>query len=89
MSPSSQIHYQPIVVLSTGEVVGCEALVQWHHLARDLAPESFIPLAEETGLIEEQVGRSSCGVPGSQPLAEPPGCPSTVSVNVSPRRLMN
>ena len=47
-----RVHYQPIVTLVDGQVLGHEALVRWAHPARGLlGPDEFITIAEETGLI--------------------------------------
>jgi diguanylate cyclase (GGDEF)-like protein len=49
-----QIYYQPKIELSTGAIIGVEALLRWHHASRGwIAPDIFIPVAEETGLIAE------------------------------------
>jgi diguanylate cyclase (GGDEF)-like protein len=46
------VHYQPIVALSTEEVVAAEALVRWNRSGHGtVLPAEFVPLAEETGLI--------------------------------------
>lgn len=48
-----RLFYQPIVDLARHEVIGAEALIRWMHPAHGLVPpDSFIPLAEETGMIE-------------------------------------
>jgi diguanylate cyclase (GGDEF)-like protein len=48
-----ELHYQPKVAAADGTVTGLEALLRWHHPLRGtLGPGAFLPLAEETGLIE-------------------------------------
>ena len=77
-----ELHYQPIVGIATQEVTGFEALLRWRHSERGLvSPGSFIPLAEEVGLIVpigEWVLRQACGDAASWPDD------ITVAVNLSP-----
>lgn len=48
------LFYQPQVHLRTGKIIGLEALIRWQHKTKGvISPLDFIPLAEETGLIEE------------------------------------
>ena len=50
------LHYQPKFSIASGQIIGAEALVRWHHPERGLVPPvEFIPLAEATGLVV-QVG---------------------------------
>lgn len=49
-----QIYYQPIVELASDQVYKAEALIRWNHLGQDLLfPEDFIPISEETLLINK------------------------------------
>ncbi|HVL53807.1 MAG TPA: EAL domain-containing protein [Vitreimonas sp.] len=87
-----RVHYQPVVNLGTGEIVGAEALVRWPHPERGvLAPEAFITVAEETGLIVpigRWVLREACRqLARWQRNLE--GAPVTVSVNLSARQLQD
>jgi diguanylate cyclase (GGDEF)-like protein/PAS domain S-box-containing protein len=85
------LHFQPKVDVATGEIVGSEALVRWEHPRRGMvSPGAFIPLAEETGLIEpigEWVLREACHRnKGFQEEGLPP---VTVAVNISARQFRN
>lgn len=82
-----QVYYQPIVSLSTGHIVGFEALVRWHHPIRGLvSPGEFIPVAEETGqigAIDRWVMTEACRQLGWWQQRYPAAADLSVSVNVS------
>jgi diguanylate cyclase (GGDEF)-like protein len=49
-----RLHYQPIICVASGEIVKAEALIRWYHPERGLiSPDDFIPIAEETGMINQ------------------------------------
>jgi diguanylate cyclase (GGDEF)-like protein/PAS domain S-box-containing protein len=85
-----ELDYQPIVELESGRIVGVEALVRWQHPYRSrLAPDQFIGLAEETGLIVPLglwVLETACAQARRWQLAFPDR-PLQLSVNVSTRQL--
>lgn len=81
-----EVHYQPIVPLDSDGQVACEALVRWQEEGVYISPESFVPLAEETGLITEidrfVMQEATVFMESLQALGlQPPG----LSVNISPR----
>ncbi len=85
-----RLHYQPLVELDTGTVVGMEALLRWEHPNRGLVPPlSFIPLAEETGLIRP-IGRwvldTACAQLRDWQQRIPSAAGLAISVNLSARQ---
>jgi diguanylate cyclase (GGDEF)-like protein/PAS domain S-box-containing protein len=82
------LHYQPLVNLSSGKVVGVEALIRWQIPERGLvSPGLFIPIAEETGLIVpmgEHVLRSACLQSLAWQRNDAPPC--RIAVNISARQ---
>jgi diguanylate cyclase (GGDEF)-like protein len=87
-----QILYQPIVDVESGHLTGVEALMRWQHPTRGtLAPLTFIPIAEETGLIVP-IGRWALGEACRQgrewQRCAPDGRVPTLSVNISGRQLL-
>ena len=82
-----RVHYQPIVMLEDGKIIGFEALVRWQHPDGELLyPKDFLTVAEETGLIvgiDRQVVRDVCKQLRSWTGQFRRTTPLTVSVNVS------
>ncbi len=77
-----EVYYQPCVNLQSNRVTGCEALVRWRHPERGMvSPAEFIPIAEETGLINE-LGEWVLGAACAEAATWPDDV--KLAVNVSP-----
>ncbi len=77
-----EIHYQPLVDLRTNTITGCEALLRWRHPTRGLiSPAEFIPIAEDTGLINEIGGWTLAAACAEAALWDDD---ITLAVNISP-----
>jgi EAL domain-containing protein (putative c-di-GMP-specific phosphodiesterase class I) len=85
------LHYQPQIDLSTGRIVGVEALIRWDSPARGFqSPIEFIHVAEETGLIDaigDWVLDAACAQLRAWRLAGAP--PVRMAINLSPRQIRN
>jgi diguanylate cyclase (GGDEF)-like protein len=85
------LHYQPVVDLRSGLMVGAEALVRWQHPTRGLlSPAAFVPAAEQNDSITALgtwVLGEACRQGARWQLARPDRAPLTMAVNVSPRQL--
>lgn len=83
-------YFQPKIDLRTGRIRGCEALARWQRPGgRFISPGAFIPLAEETGLIEKiggQILKAACQQAAGW-LRD--GIAMPIAVNVSPLELRN
>jgi EAL domain-containing protein (putative c-di-GMP-specific phosphodiesterase class I) len=83
------LHYQPQIDLLSGRLVGLEALLRWQHPMQGLiAPDDFVPLAEETGLIVpigEWVLQEACTQ--IKALQQAGMDPVRISVNISSRQI--
>src|SRR5690606_30282800 len=84
------LYYQPKLNLESGQIYSVEALIRWNCPNQGwVSPDRFIPLAEETGLID-QIGKwvfkTACKDLKSWELAGLP--PIVVSINLSTRQFM-
>ena len=86
------VEYQPILATASNRITGFEALLRWVHPTRGpIAPTTFIPLAEKSGLINQLGGwvlLQACA-DRRRWQAEHPGAPLTMAVNVSVHQLMS
>jgi diguanylate cyclase (GGDEF)-like protein len=86
-----EVHYQPIVSLSSGMCVGFESLVRWTRNGEPVSPATFIPMAEELGLIESLgtwVLQEACRTFAEWKRRFPDSRLDCITVNVSSRQLM-
>jgi diguanylate cyclase (GGDEF)-like protein/PAS domain S-box-containing protein len=85
------LHYQPVVSLESGKLVGFEALARWQHEQHGaVSPAKFIPLAEESGLVgrlDRWVLQQACAQMRHWRDCYPLSDDSFVSVNVSSKQL--
>jgi EAL domain-containing protein (putative c-di-GMP-specific phosphodiesterase class I) len=84
------LHYQPIVSLSSGQCTGFEALLRWNRGGHPVAPSEFIPVAEETGIIEPLgtwVLQEACRQAAIWRRQFPGGVFDGITVNVSTQQL--
>ena len=84
------LHFQPKVRISTGEVIGAEALVRWDHPTRGMVfPDDFIPIAEHTGLIGPLTTFVLTAALAQAKKWSDAGRPLPIAVNLSARNLLD
>ena len=83
-----ELHYQPKVSTTTGDLVGVEALLRWTDPKRGaVAPSHFVPLAEKVGLMEDLGRFVITAAIRQQVIWSAEGLDLPVAINVSPRQL--
>jgi diguanylate cyclase (GGDEF)-like protein len=86
-----EVNYQPIVLLGSGMCVGFESLIRWTRNGKPVSPVTFIPIAEELGIIEPLgtwVLQQACATFADWQRRFPAGGLEYITVNVSSRQLM-
>jgi diguanylate cyclase (GGDEF)-like protein/PAS domain S-box-containing protein len=86
-----EVNYQPIVLLGSGMCVGFESLIRWTRNGKPVSPVTFIPIAEELGIIEPLgtwVLQKACATFADWQRRFPRGGLEYITVNVSSRQLM-
>jgi len=86
-----EVHYQPIVSLGSRMCVGFESLIRWTRNGESISPVTFIPIAEELGIIEPLgtwVLQQACSTFADWKRRFPDGGLDYITVNVSSRQLM-
>ena len=86
-----EVHYQPIVLLGSGMCVGFESLVRWSRNGEYVSPVTFVPIAEELGLVESLgtwVLQEACRTFANWQRQFPAAGLDCITVNVSSRQLV-
>jgi diguanylate cyclase (GGDEF)-like protein len=87
-----EVHYQPIVSLTSGMCVGFESLVRWTRNGEPVSPVTFVPIAEELGLIDSLgtfVLQEACRTFANWQRQYPQAGLDCITVNVSSRQLVH
>jgi diguanylate cyclase (GGDEF)-like protein len=87
------MHYQPIISLEEGQLIGFEALLRWHHSEfGPISPNKFIPIAEQSGMIQPitvWILHETCRQLAAWQQIGPEYKDLVVSVNISGKHLSN
>ena len=85
-----ELAYQPIIDVATGRIAGLEGLARWHHPSGPVAPNVFVPIAEQTGLMWELgsgLFRAGVAQLAAWRRGQPAAAEITLSLNLSAKQL--